>query len=154
MRDEIDTEPAPYLADHPGLLWEHQGGDRYRNHELGNRTWDELLARRGPVTELWLHATPVAPEPQPIDPDDIRVGTRVRRVWHRDGVTLSIEGVVSAFDPELIFLSGHEYLADVGAWFLIQDAPDADAELIAELARTTDPGVIRTLLAADREARP
>lgn len=96
------------------------------------------------LVKLW----PDTP-PTPIDPAEIKFGMRVRRVWERDGATLTVEGIVSDADSERVYFNGycHSYLAEGGDWFLVADAPDDDARWIRAIAEAT-PETAPTVYAA------
>ena len=134
-----DDDFSCYVADPPGVTQRLGTEQRYTEHPIpAPDAW--ATDRIG----LWSDSPPT-----PIDPADITVGMRVRRVWERNGVTLTAEGLVSYADSEHVFFNGyyHSYLADGCEWFLVADAPDDDARWIRAIAEAT-PETAATVYAA------
>ena len=90
---------------------------------------------------LW----PVTP-PTSIDPADIKVGMRVRRV-HDRGPVVTVEGIVDCTDEQSLTVDGMYLSHGIGDWFLIADAPDPDAHWIRAIAEAT-PETAATVYAA------
>lgn len=138
------TDPRglpPVVVNLTGVLFGSNDDGTYGEFYL---TPSRLEDRYGPCTPLW----PDTP-PTPIDPADIKSGMRVRRVWERNGVTLTAEGLVRDADSKYVYFNGYyySYLADGCEWFLIEDAPDDDAHWIRAIAEAT-PETAATVYAA------
>lgn len=135
-----DDDFSCYVADPPGVTQRLGDNPRYTEHPIPAP--DAWAADR---IGLWSDSPPT-----PIDPADIKVGMRVRRVLrHKDGDrTTTTESTVTAVHPRLITLSECVYhLAEGGDWFLIEDAPDPDAHWIRAIAEAT-PETAPTVYAA------
>ena len=128
-------------------------GEALSDYLPGQRwNWDYYTEHPTPAPNAWatdrIGLWPDTP-PTSIDPADIKSGMRVRRVWERDGATLTVEGIVSDADSERVYFNGycHSYLADGCEWFLVADAPDDDAHWIRAIAEAT-PETAPTVYAA------
>lgn len=142
------TDPRglpPVVVNLAGVLFGSNDDGTYGEFYL---TPSRLEDRCGPCTPLWPDTPPTS-----IDPADIRIGMRVRRVLrHKDGDRMTTtEGIVTAVHPRLITLSECVYyLAEGGGWFLIEDAPDPDEQLVEEVIASTEQEA-RELIAMLRE---
>lgn len=113
----------------------------YTYHPLSPRTPAQLDREYGPVTPLWSDTPPT-----PIDPSDIKVGMRVRRV-HARGPVVTVEGTVDCTDKQSLTVDGMYLSHGIGDWFLIAAAPDPAAHWIRAIAEAT-PETAPTVYAA------